>query len=89
MTIGFDELMQILQLAAIVLAFFWMNRSFPPGPTAELIERLSKTSEKTETKVDDVLVDIVKMLNDMRKPEVAVVLEPEVVEVTEETEIKV
>lgn len=61
-----QDLMQVLVLAAVVLAFYWQHRSFPPDKTSELIDRLASLSEQTTTKLDDLLVEIAITLNEMR-----------------------
>ena len=66
MIIGFDQAMEIFKLAAVVLAFYFMYRSFPPQQTAELIKELSAAAKTTKTPVDDLLVDVVKLLNELR-----------------------
>lgn len=63
----FDQVFQLLILAVVVLLFWWSHRSFPPQQTAELIERLTIASEKTQTQLDDVLVEVAKLLNDLRE----------------------
>ena len=62
----FDQLFQIMTLAAVVLVFWWSHRSFPPQPTAQLIQQLADASQKTQTQVDDMLVEIARLLNDLR-----------------------
>ncbi len=63
----FDQVFQLLILAVVVLLFWWSHRSFPPQQTAELIEQLTIASEKTQTQLDDVLVEVAKLLNDLRE----------------------
>ena len=58
----FNEIMQILILLAIVLAFWWQHKSFPPEQTAELLKQLDNASRKTETTADDLLYDIAAAL---------------------------
>ena len=62
----FEQVFQILILAAVVLVFWWSHRSFPPQQTAQLIQQLTDASQKTQTQVDDVLVGIAMLLNDAR-----------------------
>ena len=62
----FDQVMQLLTLAAVVLAFWWTNQAFPPGPTAQLISELRKGADTTPNKVDDALVEIAALLNQIR-----------------------
>ena len=62
----FEQLFQILTLGAVVLVFWWSHRSFPPQQTAQLIQQLTEASQKTQTQVDDVLVEFAKLLNDLR-----------------------
>jgi hypothetical protein len=62
----FEQLFQILTLGSVVLIFWWSHRSFPPQQTAQLIQQLTEASQKTQTQVDDVLVEIAKLLNDLR-----------------------
>ena len=62
----FEQVFQILILGAVVLIFWWSHRSFPPQQTAQLIQQLTEASHKTQTQVDDVLVEIAKLLNDLR-----------------------
>jgi len=62
----FEQVFQILILSAVVLVFWWSHRSFPPQQTAQLIQQLTEASQKTQTQVDDVLIEIAKLLNDLR-----------------------
>jgi len=62
----FDQLIQLLTLAIVVLLFWWSHRSFPPQQTADLIRQLMQASEKTQTHVDDILVEIADLLNRLR-----------------------
>lgn len=62
----FDQVFQILILATVVVVFWWSHRSFPPQQTAQLIQQLTEASQQTQTKLDDVLVDVVKLLNELR-----------------------
>ena len=65
----FEQLFQLLVLAVVVLVYWWSYRSFPPGETARLIERLGEVSQRTESQLDDLLVDIARLLNEMRMPQ--------------------
>ena len=64
----FEQVFQMLVLAVVVLVYWWSYRSFPPGETAKLIERLGEVSQRTESRLDDLLVDIARLLNEMRPP---------------------
>ena len=64
----FEQVFQMLGLAVVVLVYWWSYRSFPPGETAKLIERLGEVSQRTESRLDDLLVDIARLLNEMRAP---------------------
>lgn len=61
---AFEQVMQILILVAVVLVFWWSHRSFPPQQTAELLQRLTEASEQTQTRLDDLLVTIAKLLHE-------------------------
>ena len=61
-----QEIMQVLTLIAVVLAFYWQYRSFPPDKTAELIEQLTIMAMRTDSRLDDALVDIMEYINDAR-----------------------
>lgn len=65
----FEQVFQILSLLAVVLVFWWSHRSFPPQQTAQLIQQLTEASQKTQTQLDDVLVEVAKLLNDLRVDE--------------------
>lgn len=65
----FEQVFQVLVLAVVVMVYWWSYRSFPPGETAKLIERLGEVSQRTESRLDDLLVDIARLLNEMRTPE--------------------
>jgi hypothetical protein len=65
----FEQVFQILSLLAVVLVFWWSHRSFPPQQTAQLIQQLTEASHKTQTQLDDVLVEVAKLLNDLRVDE--------------------
>ncbi len=64
----FEQAFQILVLAVLVLVYWWAYRSFPPHETAELIERLGEVSQRTESRLDDLLVEIARLLNELRQP---------------------
>jgi len=66
---GFEEIFQLLILAALVLLYRWSHRSFPPQQTAELIHKLSEASRRTETRLDDMLVEIARVLHELRQEE--------------------
>lgn len=61
-----NDVMQILTIAAVVAAFYWQYRSFPPNETAKLIEQLTEMAMRTESRLDDAIVDIVEYFNDVR-----------------------
>ncbi len=65
----YEQVFQLLILAVVVLVYWWSHRSFPPQQTADLIERLSEASQRTETKMDDLLVEIARLLNELRRDE--------------------
>ena len=65
----FEQVFQVLVLAVVVMVYWWSYRSFPPGETAKLIERLGEASQRTESRLDDLLVDIARLLNEMRTRE--------------------
>lgn len=65
----YEQILQLLILAAVVLVYWWSYRSFPPQQTAELLQRLSETSKRTETRIDDLLVEIARLFNEMRQTE--------------------
>jgi hypothetical protein len=62
----FDQVFQLLVLAVVVLVFWWSHRSFPPKQTAELLAGLTTASKETPNQVDDVLVEVAKLLNELR-----------------------
>lgn len=64
----FEQVFQMLMLAVVVLVYWWSYRSFPPGETAKLIQRLGEVSQRTETRLDDLLVAIARLLNELRTP---------------------
>ena len=64
----FEQLFQMLALAVVALVYWLSYRSFPPGETAKLIQRLGEVSQRTESRLDDLLVDIARLLNEMRSP---------------------
>ena len=65
----FEQVFQMLALVVVVLVYWWAYRSFPPGETAKLIERLGEVSQRTESRLDDLLVEIARLLNELRQPE--------------------
>ena len=65
----FEQAFQVLALAVVVLVYWWSYRSFPPGETAKLIERLGEVSQRSESRLDDLLVEIARLLNELRAPE--------------------
>lgn len=64
----FEQVFQMLVLAVVVLVYWWSYRSFPPGETAKLIQRLGEVSQRTESRLDDLLVAIARLLNELRPP---------------------
>ena len=64
---NFEQLFQMAILAVIALVYWWSFRSFPPGQTADLIDKLADASKHTQTKVDDILVEIARLLNELRQ----------------------
>ena len=67
---AFEQIFQLLVLAVVVLIYWWSHRSFPPKQTADLLQKLSEVSQKTETHVDDLLVEIAQALNELRQKEI-------------------
>lgn len=67
---AFEQIFQLVVLAVVVLIYWWSHRSFPPKQTAELLQKLSEASQKTETHVDDLLVEIAQVLNELRQKEI-------------------
>lgn len=65
----FEQVFEILVLAVVALVYWWSYRSFPPGETARLIERLGEVSQRTESRLDDLLVEIARLLNELRTGE--------------------
>lgn len=65
----FEQVFQVLALAVVTLVYWWSYRSFPPGETAKLIQRLGEVSQRTETRLDDLLVEVARLLNELRRPE--------------------
>ena len=64
---SFEQIMQILILGAVVLAFWWSHRSFPPQQTTQLLQELAEASRQTQTRLDDVLVTVAQLLHDQLK----------------------
>lgn len=62
----FEQVLQLLMLAATVLIFWWSHRSFPPEQTAQLLKELGTASKQTQTELDDRLVEIAELLNALR-----------------------
>ncbi len=60
----FEQVLQLLILAIVVLVFWWTHRSFPPQQTAQLLKDLTEASKQTQTRIDDVLVQVAKLLYD-------------------------
>lgn len=67
---AFEQIFQLVVLAVVVLVYWWSHRSFPPKQTAELLQKLSEASQKTDTHVDDLLVEIAQVLNELRQKEI-------------------
>lgn len=67
---AFEQILQLVILAVVVLVYWWSHRSFPPKQTAELLQKLSEASQKTDTHVDDLLVEIAQVLNELRQKEI-------------------
>lgn len=65
----FEQVFQVLVLTVVVLVYWWSYRSFPPGETARLLERLGEVSQRTESRLDDLLVEVARLLNELRTPE--------------------
>lgn len=65
----FEPVFKIVELAIIVVALFLIHNSFPASKVKELIELLKTETEKTETPVDDLLLQVVELLNALRAKE--------------------
>ena len=65
----FEQVFQVLVLTVVVMVYWWSYRSFPPGETARLLERLGEVSQRTESRLDDILVEVARLLNELRAPE--------------------
>jgi len=61
-----NDLMQVLTLVAVVAAFYWTHRSFPPTETADMIKQLTEMAQRTESRLDDAIVEIMDYVNDAR-----------------------
>ncbi len=64
----FEQVFQVLVLSVVVLVYWWSYRSFPPGETAKLIQRLGEVSQRSESRLDDLLVEVARLLNELRAP---------------------
>jgi len=65
----FEQVLQVLVLVVVLLVYWCAYRSFPPGETAQLIQRLDELSQRTDTRLDDLLVAIARLLNELRQGE--------------------
>lgn len=63
----FEQAITLISLLAVIIISYLSHRSFPPKQTAELIDRLATHAEKTQTKMDDLLLDVARVLNDIRE----------------------
>ncbi|MCY3781025.1 MAG: hypothetical protein OXG78_11995 [Chloroflexi bacterium] len=64
-----EQAFPVLVLAVVALVYWWSYRGFPPGETARLIEWLGEVSQRTESRLDDLLVEIAHLFNELRAPE--------------------
>jgi flagellar motor component MotA len=62
-----EQAFKIIELLIIIVAIFLLHNSFPAGKVKELIELLKVETKKTETPVDDLLLQVVALLNDLRE----------------------
>lgn len=62
----FEQALKIIELLIIVVAIFLIHNSFPAGKVKELIELLKTETKKTETPIDDLLLQVVELLNQLR-----------------------
>lgn len=65
--INFDQLIDIVQLTIIIIGMVLLYRSFPAKEVEALLEKLAEPVSKTETKLDDLLLDVARTLNELRK----------------------
>lgn len=61
-----QEIMQVLTIFAVVIMFYWQYRSFPPNETAKLLDQLTDMASKTESRLDDAIIDIMEYVNNAR-----------------------
>ncbi len=60
-------LLIVIQLAVIIVLTMLVYRSYPAGTVEELLSRVAPYVDKSDTKADDVLLELAGLLNDMRK----------------------
>ncbi len=66
MELTFNDILVILAGLAGIFIYYQANKNFPAKETANLIRDLSVASKKTETLADDIGVEILKLLNEIR-----------------------
>lgn len=65
--IDITAVIDIIQLLIVVVALYLMYRSVPSDQVAELIDKVDRQAQITPNKIDDVLVDIARLLNELRQ----------------------
>ncbi len=67
MTVNFNDILDLIQSLIVIVALFLMYKSVPGNQIDALIERLSKPVQASDTKLDDVGLEILKLLRDLSK----------------------
>lgn len=65
--INFEQLMDLLQLLIVIVALVLVYKSYPAGKIDQLLGQLAEPVAKSETKVDDVLLQVAELLHGLRR----------------------
>jgi len=63
---NFEQILNLIQWLVVIIAMFLLHRSVPAQQVEQLLKQLQTTVKKTETPIDDLLLDVATLLNDVR-----------------------
>ena len=65
--VEWDVIFRLIELSVVIGGGLLLYNSIPAGKFKELVGLLDVEAKKTETSVDDVLVDVLKLLVEIRE----------------------
>jgi hypothetical protein len=67
MMTDWDVVFKLIELMIVVVGMFLLYNSIPGGKVREVIDLAKVEAKKTETPIDDLLVQVAEVLNDLRE----------------------